>query len=646
SYEWKSVKSSSGTDSIGSGNFHSLTAINNSNVPLIYTVTVTPSFSNKISCSGEPKTFTITVNPTAQVNKLDTIELCNGTKTAPIVFTTNNLNGNTTYNWTNSNTNIGLDSIKGTGNISSFKLTNTTTGHLYSTIRVTPTYSNGGVSNVGKFMEFTIAVDPGPAITSQPVSSSLCQGGVATPLKVVSSGGVGERTYQWYSNTIKSFVRAKAIKDATTDTYIAPTSEIGTIYYFCTVSLPTGLCNSISSEITSVSINEAPVINSESQPQKLQNLCIGGTISTPLKVRYIGGSGIPYYQWYSNVSNSNIGGKIIIGAKDSIYTPPVFNTIGHYFYYVTVTLSGHTCGSATSEVAEIYVVNDPTIKIQPLTTQSICQNTLASKLIVSPTGGVDTTHYQYQWYSNNSNSNINGKLISGAIDSIYTPTTDSIKTKYYYCLVHQDRLSCNATSLTAEVIVNPNPKIIKQPKDTTVCINEIIPAFVVNYSGGIGNVNYQWFETADKTYNSGVKILNATSNSYQPSTSTVGTQYYYCQITGFVGGCSSLPTDIVLVKVNPKAVIASGNLSICSGSSFKFIADNADNIPDGTTFIWSVPIVSPVNSITGSNASVSPTSQISQTLTNTTNKLATVSYTITPISGQCTGTPFNIIVEV
>ncbi|MEI8084935.1 MAG: PKD domain-containing protein [Paludibacter sp.] len=646
SYQWKSVKSSAGIDSIGSGDFNSFKAINNSNTPLIYTITVTPTFKSSISCAGDSKTFTITVNPTAQVNKLDTIEMCNGTKTPTLVFTTNNINGKTTYKWTNSNPAIGLDSIKGSGNIPSFTLTNTTIGHLYSNIRVTPTYTNDGVSNVGKYMEFTIAVDPGPAITSQPVSSSLCQGGVATPLKVISSGGVGERTYQWYSNTIRSTAKSKAIVGETTDTYIAPTNEIGTIFYFCTVSLPTGLCNSISSEIASVSINEAPVINAESQPQKLQNLCVGGTISIPLKVKYIGGSGIPYYQWYSNVSNSNSGGKLIVGAKDSIFTPPVFNSVGHYFYYVTVTLSGHTCGSTISDVAEIYVVNDPTVKNQPLATQSICQNTASANLMVTPAGGVDTTRYQYQWYSNKSNSNINGHLILGANDSIYTPPTDSVKTTFYYCLVHQDRLSCNVTSLTTEVIVNANPKFIKQPNDTTVCINEVIPPLAVNFTGGVGKANYQWFVSAENSYTSGTAIPNAITNSYQPSTSTVGTVYYYCQITGFTGGCSSLTSKIVSIKVNPKAVIAAQNLSICSGNNFKFTAGTADLIPEGTTFAWSAPIITPANSISGASASLSPTSQISETLTNKTNDLATANYTVTPISGSCTGMTFNIIVEV
>ncbi|MEZ5071167.1 MAG: hypothetical protein R2751_09400 [Bacteroidales bacterium] len=46
---------------------------------------------------GTPVEFTITVNPTAQVNDPGDQELCNGAATAAVTFTTNNTGGVVTY---------------------------------------------------------------------------------------------------------------------------------------------------------------------------------------------------------------------------------------------------------------------------------------------------------------------------------------------------------------------------------------------------------------------------------------------------------------------------------------------------------------------------------------------------------------------
>ena len=59
--------------------------------------------------------------------------------------------------------------------------------------------------------------------------------------------------------------------------------------------------------------------------------------------------------------NNNSGGTLIPGATSSSYTPPVFNTIGSYYYYCEITLSGNYCDVAVSNMLEIIVVDDPTV---------------------------------------------------------------------------------------------------------------------------------------------------------------------------------------------------------------------------------------------------------------------------------------------
>ena len=79
--------------------------------------------------------------------------------TDPIQFTTLNTDGVTEYNWTNTNTSIGLPSA-GTGDIGSFSVVNTSTSAQSATITVTPTYTNNGVICSGNSEQFTITVNP------------------------------------------------------------------------------------------------------------------------------------------------------------------------------------------------------------------------------------------------------------------------------------------------------------------------------------------------------------------------------------------------------------------------------------------------------------------------------------------------------
>src|SRR5204863_251840 len=93
----------------GSGDVSSFTAVNSGTTPVIATIVVTPTYANgSVNCSGPTKTFTITVNPTAQVNQPVSQVVCNGASTALITFGTTNTGGITTYAWTNDTPSIGF----------------------------------------------------------------------------------------------------------------------------------------------------------------------------------------------------------------------------------------------------------------------------------------------------------------------------------------------------------------------------------------------------------------------------------------------------------------------------------------------------------------------------------------------------------
>jgi hypothetical protein len=249
------------------------------------------------------------------------------------------------------------------------------------------------------------------------------------------------------------------IAGETGTSYTPLTNVVGTTYYYCVISLSGGGCSGITSAVATVVVNPIPTITEE--PLATQRICVGGTIE-PLTVKYTGGSGVTSYQWYNNTTNSSSGGIPIVGATSSSYTPATFNQTGTYYYYVVVSLNGSGCGSAISKTAEIQVVADPVESTKPLADQTICQSTAPIDLTLTVNGGEGV--FSYQWFSNTLNSTSGGTLISGASHPVFTPPTDVVGTKYYYCVVSQSGLGCGLTSSVSKVTVAPAPTI------TTFCL--------------------------------------------------------------------------------------------------------------------------------------------------------------------------------
>jgi len=599
------------------------------------------TFSIINSCGTTTDTEDFSVNPSPIITNTDlTQTICSGTNTNEIILTSNITN--TAYSWT-ATAPTGITGYLASGNTATIPAqtifnTNTTSGEVIYTIMP----SVGGCD--GNPINITITVDPAPSFTSQPLSETVCLNGVLNPLSV-SVNGAGTPTFQWYSNTVNSNTGGTLITGETSTTYTPPNNPISVTYYYCVVSFSSGVgCNEITSATARIEVVDGIQINT--QPLQTQNVCIGGDIN-PISISHSGGTGTITYQWYSNTTNTNTGGSIITGATSMNYTPPTFTTSGNYYFYVTISLNGSGCSDITSQVAEVIVVDDPSITLQPIASQELCQNSTTQSLQVNTTGGVGTT-YTYQWYSNTANNTTGGILISGATNSTYNPPSGTVGDMYYYCIVTQANSGCSTTSNTALVIINPAPTFASQPISETICLGESLNTLAVTFSNGVGTPTYQWYSNTINNTTSGTAITGETSATYDPPSGTVGTIYYYNIITFSSGGCSEIISEIAEITINQTPSIASSNLTICSGATFLVIPDatNGDIVPTGTLYTWSNPIINPAGTITGASGETNGQPNISQTLINTTTNPAIVTYTVTPISGICVGANFTIAVTV
>jgi trimeric autotransporter adhesin len=174
----------------GTGNVPSFTASNTGTTPLSSTFTVTPQITvNGVTCTGNPTTFTITVNPTPVVNPVSNISTCAGL-TVPAITFSGNVPG-TTYNWSRTAEPIGA-ALSGTNTVPAFVATNPGQTAITSTFTVTPVFTNGGVSCSGQPITFTVRVEPAPTALCRNFTLNLdANGNGSISVADVNNGSFG-----------------------------------------------------------------------------------------------------------------------------------------------------------------------------------------------------------------------------------------------------------------------------------------------------------------------------------------------------------------------------------------------------------------------------------------------------------------------
>ena len=483
-YTWTNNLPSIGLAASGSGDIVSFTATNTGTAPVVATIIVTPHFSNGgVTCDGPTKTFTITVNPTAEVDQPVSQVVCNGDNTSTVTFTTVSTGGVTTYTWTNDQSSIGL-SATGSGDIPSFTATNTGTAPVVATIIVTPHFSNGGVTCDGPTKTFTITVNP-TAEVEQPVSQVVCNGDNTTAVNftTVTTGGV--TTYTWTNNDISIGLAASGSGDipsfTATNTGTAPV--VATIIVTPHFTNGGVTCDGPTKTFT-ITVNPTAEVD---QPVS-QVVCNGDNTST-VTFTTVSTGGVTTYTWTNDQSSIGLSatgsGDIPSFTATNTGTAPVVATI-----IVTPHFSngGVTCDGPTKTFT---ITVNPTAEVDQPVSQVVCNgdNTTAVNFTTVTTGGVTT----YTW----TNSDISiGLAASGtgnipsfvAINPGTAPVVATIVVTPHFT---NDGKTCDGPTKTFTITVNPTAEV-EQPVSQVVCNGDNTTAvnFTTVTTGGV--TTYTW----------------------------------------------------------------------------------------------------------------------------------------------------------
>gem|GEM_PF-6602586 len=634
-YNWNNNNTSTGILNSASNvlNFEAFNATNNGTAPINSTITVTPLYQlNGTICQGDNTSFSVTVNPTAQVNPISNIEVCNEDSINQIPFSTNNTIGTTTYAWTNSNTAIGL-SASGNGNISTFQGTNTSSTPITATITVTPTFTHNGVQCTGATETFTITVNPRP-ILNPITNQTICNNQVTSAINFVSAGA----TDITWTNNLPSIGLASSGSGnippftAINSTNAAVTATITTTSFYNTNNLS---CPG-NTETFTITVNPTPTVNTINNQIVCNN-------DTTIAVTPTGNVAATNYTWSS--SNTNIGLNVPTG-NNLIPSFTAVNASNNIVSStITVTPSAQNClGNPTDFTIS---VNPTPIITNTSLQQEICPGATTP---VSWTSNIDNNlTATYQWTITNSGSTVGGFIQNGTGNlPQMNLTNNGLNPDTISYTVTPSFDGCQGLPVTYNIIVNPGP-VMDQITPQEICSGENFSTTAFN--SNVSGITYQWTLISNNipTSVSGYPQPSGNGNIVGTIVENIGTAPYVLEYevipTAF--GCNG-SAEVFELVINPELLInfSLQNQIICNETNSQEVTLTSN--VQSSNILWEVDSIPNgligINTLNGSNF-IPPFN-----LENTTSQPVTLSFTVQAFnsidSTLCPGQEYNYSITV
>ena len=380
----------------------------------------------------------------------------------------------------------------------------------------------------------TVTIDPG--VSPSPTIGSngpICEG---ETLVLSSSGGV---TYSWSGpNGFNSSAQNPNISSATVTM---------TGIYSVTVTSVDG-CTATAT--TNVVVNPLPIpVSSGTSP-----ICEGGNLS-------LSASGGTSYSW----SGPN-------GFSSTLANPTInsVNTVHSGNYVVSVTNEfGCTIDAPPVNVVVVPVFN---------ASISASDNTIclggSVTITADTTGG--TGSVSYQWFS--STNNLDFTPISGATGITFDPPVNAVSVNYYRVVASSTGFGCgNDTTASVTISVLPNFDVAVTIDNAEVCEGGSVTLDATPISG-TGTITYQWQQSSNGT--TFTNLTGETNTTYNPNTSTSGTNYYRVLATASGNGCGNATSSNAEITVVPQLSVQVNipNAEVCLNESLEFSSNTTNGV--------------------------------------------------------------------
>ncbi|WP_045033877.1 PKD-like domain-containing protein, partial [Draconibacterium sediminis] len=575
-----------------------------------------------------PETATVVVNPAAvAIRTPESQPICSGDSIVPVILTSTTPDVSYSWEWSHPSV-TGSIPASGTGDTIRGALINNTATAVTVNINITPIYDGcPGVTSTAR-----VTVYPIPELVLTPDSQMRCSGEPIGSISPSTIGG-GAGTFYWVRDHLDDVVGVD-----TSGTGAVPSSTITnltdepiTVSFIFTTTSVNG-CE-VAADTAVILVNPTPQIVDTSLI-----ICDGGTFDvTPDSTYGVAPDGTTY-EWSINSPNPLISGAAS-GSGNSI-TGTLFNSSNsaQSVIYAVTPYYGNECPRGDLFLLTVTVTPEPDIDSM---STSVCSEEPFTVSPANNTNGIVPSGTTYEWEVLSTPNEVDGASDGSgpAISDTLVNTSNTNQLVSY--TVWPTAGDCEGDSFIVEVNVKPTPAIIGL--DTFACSEE---TFTVTPNNGTGSIvpsgtTYSWAipnMPAGMTGGSPGSGASSISGTLTNHSDTVQTAIY--TVTPAAGGCVG-DAFTLTVTVNPKPAINPIRDTICSGEGFDTIPTSGF-IPAGTTYSWLAPAVT---GIEGESSGTNEAS-ISDTLTNTTTTAKTVTYTVTPKSGDCNGIPFTVTIVV
>ena len=572
-FNWVNTNTTIGLGANGVGNAPGFTATNAGSGPISGVVTVTPSAN---TCTGTPTSYTVVVNPIPTVNAVPSTTYCSGIAVPATTFTGSVLN--TTYNWANSNTTIGLATAAGTGTVPSFTSSNLTSAPISGVITVTPSAN----TCTGTPTSYTILVNPIPNVNA--VASSTYCNGIAVPATVFT-GSVTSTTFDW-ANSNTSIGLATAAGTGTVPSFNSSNLTNVPISGVITVTPSANTCTGTPTSYT-ILVNPIPTVNAIPSATYCNGIAVPATAFT-------GSVAGTTFNWAN--TNTSIG----LGAS-GVGNAPGFNatnlSLSALSGVITVSPSANSC-TGTPTNYTVLVNPTPSVIVPP--NAAYCAGvTVPISTFTSNIAGANLN-----WTNTSPSIGLAANGLGNPPSFISTNGTASPIVGVIS--VTPTANSCVGTPVSFSITVNPSP-LAPTVANPTLC-----PSSSATLTATAPGGTYKWYDAPV------AGTLLATSPTYITPSLTITTNYYVN--TTNASGCISPLTTVTVTILNFLPVTASPNKTICVGATASLSVT-----PNGVGYVYSWD---------------SPTAPAFSTIYNpTVSPVATTIYSVTVTSPNgCTGT--------